>query len=468
MFQILDTANLQPGVATFLTILFTVISIPLIVLLYFSIRKERNSYLESKLADNALTKETFDELVIRKLRGANKYTHFTVMKIEVLNTSVLSEVYGEVQVRNAFLKLNARLEKLFPTGSGAKTCLYELNTLMLLLDSNISRSDLSNYASLMILECKKPIQIGSGMTMELDVNIGINSYDTLNRTFDTFIQNLDYALVVAQRSGVNRFEFYSSEINGEDSEEYKYYKEIKEAIRHNEFALYYQTIHDVRTNKIVMVESLLRWNHKTLGVLAPNKFLHIIEQSGDINWVGLWAFEELIKQWRIWQTKYPGNRVVLSMNLSPKQLMNESLPDELKRIAKKYHMMPNNICFEIVEFAMFDRMEAIRTTIERLKGAGFRIAIDDYDIEQNTFAMISQLDLDYIKLERQFVANVEESPFVRGLVDPLITYATERNIGLIAEGIEDEKSVYAITGMGIPFGQGWYYSKPTAPDNIEF
>lgn len=455
---------LKSGVAVFLTILCVLVAVPLIWLLYRGVMKDRARFADAKLSSNNLTQKSFDELLMRRFRMAGKRTAFACMRIEIHDAQSQAEAFGETGFKNAVLALTTRIEKVFP--NTAKVCRYAYDTITVLIDHGYSAEELSDFASFVILECKKPVEVAAGLVLEADVNVGVCQYNEFSNTYPQFWSNLEFALVESKRSGVNSFVLYTAELVNRESEEYKYYREIKEAIERNEFTLFYQPIVDIRTGDTVALESLLRWNHRTLGILPPSKFINIIEQTGDINWVGMWAYEQLLKQKRVWEQKFPEHPVLLTMNLSPKQLSSEELVDELRRIARKYRVLPREICFEIVEFALFDKMGTIRSNLEKMKAAGFTIAIDDYDLERNTFAMLEQVKVDYVKLERKFIESTRENMVAEGLVKTLVQYAQENRIQLVAEGIEDEQSVAVIRDMGIFLGQGYYYSRPVDPREI--
>src|SRR5690606_15140819 len=134
---------------------------------------------------------------------------------------------------------------------------------------------------------------------------------------------------------------------------------IKNAIAKKEFLLYYHPIIDIKSKEVYGVEALLRWNHPEHGLLSTFKFINIMEQSGDIYWVGLWGLESLIKNYYEFKQAYPKSNIKFTFNISPKQLMNEALAVDFQRVLKKYKMNAENIVLEIVEFALFDKHNVV-------------------------------------------------------------------------------------------------------------
>ena len=238
------------------------------------------------------------------------------------------------------------------------------------------------------------------------------------------------------------------------------------AIERKEFMLYYKPIVNLSDGEVYGAEALLRWEHKERGVLLPNQFLKVLEQSGDINWVGFWAFEELVKQAEEMKFKTPDNKLLFSMNLSPKQLINPVLAEELRRIIKRHRISPQDFCLEIIEFAMYEVNDVAVNNINDLKKIGFKIAIDNYGLEFSTLSIIEKLPVDIIKLDKRFLDSSREKLMLSSVLDMVVKYADERKILLVAEGIEEEEFLSYLKDKGIGYGQGYYFSKPVDKKKI--
>lgn len=456
---------LNTGVAIFFCVLFILAAPIAIYFLYRGIRKDRVKFRESKLVGTELSKENMDEIVRRRFAGATSRTHFSLFWVVIADAVAVKKTFGELQYKNAVRVLMARIEKIFPQGT--KLCQYSYDGILILTDETLGAQELESYAKFIIAECEKTVALAANLQLDFDVNIGIASYDEFNRSYEQIWQNLELALVVAKRSGADQFVIHTSELNNRESDEYKYYQEIKEAIENNEFTLYYQPFVETDTLNIAGFETLLRWNHKTMGVLSPDKFLNILEQSGDINWVGLWAFEELLQRQLAWRQRSPEKKFLLSMNLSPKQLMNERLADDIRRILRKYRVEPSSVVLEIVEFAYFEKVPAVKSNIEKLSQNGFLIAIDNYGPEMNTLALLEEVKIDLIKLDRGFVSKAREDFLSNGLLTTLVQYAERKGTKILAEGIEDSEMLDYVKSMGIGLAQGYLFGKPQSPEEWE-
>ena len=452
---------LGSGVQILLTILVPILVAGAGVFLFFRIRRERNRFISGKYNKDALDKEGFDEFLRKNFASANKNTHFTVFYIEINDAKPMIEVFGEKQYQAAVSALEDRLFKIFPRGT--RFCNYEYDSIMVFTEADMAQKEISDISAFCLMEGHKSIHMMNHIKLDLDLNIGVCSYNAFSPNYDAFRQNLELALAASKRGGLNRFALYSSELIGSDTEEYKYYQEIKKAIEDKEFTLYYQPIYELQQRTLIGYETLLRWNHKTLGVLPPSKFLTIMEQSGDINWVGAWAFEEMLVAFSRHKEK-THDEIFFSMNLSPKQLMNPKLVEDLRRILKKYKVNANEICLEIEEFSLFDRVPQVSENIERLTQSGFKIAIDNFALETSSLTMLEKLHVYLVKLNKDFVEQSQDDFLIGGVVDALVRYAEKEGFRIVASGVEDEVTVGFLKGRRIDCGQGYFFGKPQPPE----
>ena len=224
-----------------------------------------------------------------------------------------------------------------------------------------------------------------------------------------------------------------------------YYYQIKNAIAKKEFLLYYHPIIDIKSKEVYGVEALLRWNHPEHGLLSPFKFINIMEQSGDIYWVGLWGLESLIKNYYEFKQAYPKSNIKFTFNISPKQLMNEALAVDFQRVLKKYKMNAENIVLEIVEFALFDKHNVVLQNITQLKALGFQFAVDGFGLDYATLAKLESMPLDTIKLSKEFL-NEEHSYVKSRFVNLLVEFAEKNQKTIISEGIENEEMLGMVKG----------------------
>lgn len=458
-----NSLNLDTGVYILLVALFVVFCVVAIVFLIFGIKKDRNRIIAEKYKIKQLDRVGFEDMLKHKYEIARDDTHFTAMLLHVNDVSNMKTSLGERQVKKLIEVLKERLIRVIPHGS--KICEYDDDRIALYIEEHMDNIGMTNVATMCITECNKPITLLTRARINLNVNMGIVCNNEFSPDAVTFLQNLEIALVTSQKGGLNKFAIYSEELAEMQTDEYKHYQEIKTAIAEKQFTLFYQPIYDLNANKVIAYETLLRWNHPELGVLTPDKFLPIMEQTGDINWIGGWAFEELLRRQTKHIKEHPEDaNLIFSLNLSPKQLMYPHLAEEFRKIYKRFKIPAKCICMEIVEFAIFDKVPEVSSNILKLTQMGFKIAIDDFGLEMSSLKMLEDRQFDWVKIDRKFIEQAQDDFLIGGVVETLVGFAEQKNFSVVAEGVEDEVVRDYIKGLKIGYGQGYYYGKPQPPE----
>lgn len=456
--------NLQPGVAVFLLIIVTALFVVATFFLLRAIKKERRRLLVEKYSIKELDRDLFNQMLAHEYSVKDEDHRFTVLMFKIADSEKLKTSLGEKQFARIVATVKERLLHSIPHGS--KICTYDTDRIAVFIEEDMDSVGLTNVATMSINEAKKPVTLLSRARIEIHVNAGIASNDEFNRSADELMQNIEIALSNAVSAGVDKYSIYSSELAERQSEEYKWYREIKDALAKQQFTLYYQPIYDLKSNRVIGYESLIRWNHPTLGVLTPDKFLPIMEQTGDVNALSSWAFEQMLKDQTAHIKSHPQNsHLFFSFNLSPKQLMYPSLAEDLRKIYKSYRIPPQNICLEIIEFSLFDKIPEVSSNVIKLTQMGFKIAVDDFGIEMSSLKMLENINFDLIKLDRKFVEQAQDDFLIGGVIETLVGFSERKNCKILAEGIEDDVTLNYVKGLKIHYGQGFYYGKPLPYEN---
>ena len=459
-----EPLKLETGVYILLLVLFFVLCCVAIFFLVRGIRRDRNRLLAEKYKVSQLDRVGLEKMLAHKYEIATADTHFCVMLLQVHDVERMKLSLGEKQLQKIFLTLKERLIRVIPRGS--KICDYAPDMLAVYMEEDMDNKGMSTVASVAIFECTRPITLITRAKLTLSVNAGILVYNEFSPDSSSFMQNMELTLATAFRAGVNKYAIYSEELAETQTEEYRQYQEIKEAIAENQFVLYYQPIFDMDNDKVYAYEALVRWQHPSLGLLAPSSFLPIMEQTGDINWIGVWAFDNMLAmQTRHYKAHPENSELIFSLNLSPKQLMWPHLAEEFRKIYKKYKIPADRICFEIVEFSIFGKVEEVSSNILKLKQIGFRIAVDDFGMEMSSLKLLDETKFDWVKLDRQFVDKAQDDFLIGGVVSTLTGYSENSGFIVIAEGIEDEVTLKYVKGLKVKYGQGYYFGRPQLPEN---
>lgn len=438
--------------------IFIVVALVMIIFMIRGVKRDRKKIMQSLATKDTMSPEIFQQLIYRAYEKANKKTKFTLYYMKLIDVPDIITTFGKEVYDDAVDKLITRLENTFPWS--VKTCKYAEDIIAIFTTEPMTVKETKDHAEYMAFEAKKVHVVAANLRFAISFNIGVNEKNEFNKTPEEFWQNVEIALEAAVKAGENTYAVYSSELTNRETEEYKFYQEVKRGIEEKEFELYYQPIVDLKTKEIVAYESLLRWNHKTLGVLPPSKYLNIIEQSGDIIWVGSWAFEELAKQYVVMSQKNASKKLLMAMNLSYKQVMSDTLINDFRRIAKKYHISADCFCFEINDLADINKNDAFKNTVMKYRQAGFLIAVDSYGLEANSLTLFEKMDIDVIKLDQDFLIRAENSFLLGNLMSMLNKYSEKKNTMLIEERVETEEQAKLAEKFGIRYGQGYYFGEP--------
>lgn len=455
------------GAYVFFTILLFIFTILLTIFLYFRFKKEHRSYKEEMaiMIDGLLSKSEINTAITTFLSKASRDTVFALIYIDLDRFMDVVNAFGQKEAERILEKIAKKIVDVLP--KKAQLARYQMDEFIVFLKEEYTRLEYLESAKAILTIISEPIAIYHNTSIQVTGSVGLSFYPKHGNSLKQLLNSLKIAVYIAKREGGNRTVIYSDEMSETESENVEYYYQIKEAIKKKEFLLYYQPIIDAKNNKIAGAEALLRWHHPEHGVLAPFQFINILEQSGDINWVGLWGLESLIMAYNELKIEFSSYNLQLSLNLSPKQLMNESLAVDFQKIIRKHKMNAKNITLEIVEFVMFENYTVIKKNIKQLKELGFQLAIDGIGLDYNTLTKLEYLPIDIIKLDRTFVERDGDSFMKEKFTNMLVEFAKNNNRTIIAEGIENKEILDIVLAHGIDLVQGYFYSKPISIEDYK-
>lgn len=459
--------NWSDGALIFVAVLAIIATIVLAIFVFYRFRKDYRNYREEMtlLIDGALSKNEIVFSITSYISKIPKDMSFSVMLLSFDKFEEVVNIFGEKEAQKILERFVSNIDKALP--QKAQIGRYSKDEFLVVVRSDYSRVETMRLAERMKEAASLPIKVMGGTETNHHVSIGIAYYPYHGRNFKQLLNSLNLALYIAKREGGDSIILYSDEMNVQESENVRFYGEIKEAIANKQFMLYYQPIVDIATQHVYGAEALLRWQHPEYGVLSPNKFIHIIEQSGDINWVGNWGIERLIQEYLQLKKMFPGKHFQLSMNLSPKQLANENLIMNFQNLVKKYRVLARNLTLEIIEFAIFEKHDVVKDNLNKLKELGFQIAVDGFAMDHTILEKMGSLPIDIIKLDRDFLQEDEETSFLKTrYAEMLIEFAEKNNKKIICEGIENIDMLKKAGEYHINLLQGYYLSKPISEEDF--
>ena len=237
--------------------------------------------------------------------------------------------------------------------------------------------------------------------------------------------------------------------------------ELRRAMDNNEFCLYLQPIISIKRNRIIGFESLLRWNNPERGLVSPEEFIPIAEETGLINEIGFWVLQESCRQIKQWNDKYPEHKsLYISVNLSPVQFLQKGLIEKIDSYLKSISFDTINLRLEITESILMENPDAAAQILRDLKSRNIRLYLDDFGTGYSSLSYVHNFPFDTIKIDRSFISKLTTGDEHVGMVKTIIAVARNFNMDILAEGVETKEQLLILEELGCYTIQGYYFSKP--------
>lgn len=325
--------------------------------------------------------------------------------------------------------------------------------------SNIHHIDDAERVAGKIIEALTTPFYIEGQEMFVTVSIGIAFYSPDDREAGKLVEKADLAMYRAKELGRNNYQFYSAEMDVAASQRFCLEKLLRRAIANNEFLLYYQPQIDARTGRVAGVEALLRWRHPDKGVVTPNEFIDVLEETGLIVQVGEWVLREACCQAMAWRAEgLPSLR--MAVNLSVRQLKCQDLTETVARVLGESGFDAAMLDLEITETAVIENLEEAMTALTALKALGVGLAIDDFGSGSSSLRYLKRFPIDSLKICHAFVLDVTQNRNGAAIVSSLISLAATMQLNSIAEGVETEEQLAFLRSRACDQMQGFLFSRP--------
>lgn len=329
---------------------------------------------------------------------------------------------------------------------------------VVLLTSVASQERISAATQRMLEIFCEPFQI-AGHSIYSGASIGIALYPDDSSDASTLFRCADTAMYHAKKEGRAQFRFFSEAMNQKNMRRVALENSLHRGVEKNEFSLHYQPQWDLKTNKMIGVEALLRWNSEEFGQMPPSEFIPLIEDSGLIFTIGEWVIRTACVQGRRWAEEgHSGLKV--AVNISGKQLKQPEFVKMLTGIIRETGINPCNLELEFTESVVMENAERTIGTLAALKLMGVQLSIDDFGTGYSSLNYLKHFPVDRIKIDRSFVADVNRSDDDAAIVEAIVTMAQCMNLKVIAEGVENSDQLHYLTELGCNEVQGFYLSKP--------
>jgi diguanylate cyclase (GGDEF)-like protein len=332
---------------------------------------------------------------------------------------------------------------------------------VLLVEEFGETANLVDVANKLLAAVSQPVLI-DGQEINLSVSVGICAYPDDGNDAKTLLANADVAMYRAKEEGRNRFRFYSAELNANTLERLSFETALRHALERGELRVYYQPKIDMATHKLTGVEALLRWQHPERGLLLPEKFIGLAEETGLIIPIGLWTLREVCTRAKAWQDAGL-QRIPVAVNLSALQFHQEQLATELAEILKSTRLDPDILELEITESMVMQEPEQAVKLMESFRRMGVRITIDDFGTGYSSLSYLKRFPIDSLKVDKSFVRDLPHSSDDVAITRAVIAMAHSLQMNVVAEGVEHRAQFDVLHAEGCDEFQG-YLCRPPLPE----
>ena len=288
-------------------------------------------------------------------------------------------------------------------------------------------------------------------------SIGLATSDSVVDA-EALIRDADAAMYIAKGKGKAKIEVFRPEMHTQMKHRLTVATELRSAVSSGQLALRYQPIVDLRSSRIAGFEALVRWRHPERGLVMPDEFIPLAEETGTIVALGRWVFAEACRTLRVFH-ETAGEPLTVTVNLSARQFVDRTLVADLSGIAAEARVKASSITLELTESTLMDDVESAVKTLVALKQHGFRLALDDFGTGYSSLSYLKRLPLDVLKIDKSFVTSLGHPQGV-GMIQTVLRLGETFELRTLAEGIEDEDTCRQLRELGCNYGQGYLFAKP--------
>ncbi len=303
----------------------------------------------------------------------------------------------------------------------------------------------------------RPVALMEGEVF-VTASIGIALSGAAGDTTETLLRNADAAMYRAKDNGRDRAELFDARTHHRAVDDLRTGNELHRAIERGEMRVYYQPMISLDTGTLFGFEALIRWEHPERGLIPPMEFVPIAEETGLIVPLGAWALEEACRQAVHWHDAAPDEpHLSMSVNLSPRQLAEPALPNEVARVLHDTGIQPSALWLEITESTLMRDAESAVSALGALRALGLHLAVDDFGSGYSSLAYLERLPVEALKVDRSFTEGVGVRKDSTAIVDAIVSLARALHLTTVAEGIETPDQLQRLRGMGCEVGQGYLF-----------
>lgn len=384
---------------------------------------------------------------------------FAVLFLDLDRFKTINDSLGHLAGDQLLIAVSKRLLGFVrPSDTVARLGGDEFAILLPEINSNL---DAIHIAERIQHELPQPFTIG-GQEVFSTASVGVTLSTSGHQRPEQFLREADLAMYHAKANGKARYEIYAAEMHEKAVAHLRLETDLRKALERREFELYYQPILDLRDNRITGFEALLRWQHPLRGLLCPDEFLAVAEETGLITAIGQWALQEGCRQLSLWQRQLPEAAFLsLNLNFSSKEFTTLLL-QQVKHVQQEYDLAPNSLRLEITESTIMEHPDTTAALLKQLKAVGVGLHIDDFGTGYSSLSYLHQFPIDALKIDHSFVSKMLADRDHLEIIKTIVSLGHSLGMVVIAEGVETLEEYKLLQTLGCEYAQGYYISQPLA------
>jgi diguanylate cyclase (GGDEF)-like protein len=381
-----------------------------------------------------------------------------VLLVDLDRFKIMNEALGH-EAGDAMLSIIGRRIKS-ETGAADTIARLPGDKFAVLFHEVPGKRDVVSFADVLVKAVARPIKI-EDEDFVLTATIGIARYSGEDVSAEMLMKNAAIALYEARRKGVEPVELFNPSMVDERAELLILEAELRRALERNEFEVHYQPIARLADLQLAGFEALVRWRHPTMGLLAPECFISLAEETGMIRDIGHVVLNEAGRQLGIWQRSYrTAEPAFVAVNLSSSQLIEPGLIDDVKQIINRESLLPGSFKIEVTESLVMQYPERAAQILERLRELGVGLSCDDFGTGYSSLSSLRKLPFDTLKVDRSFISQEGHEQRAEIILSSIIAMGHDLGLAVVAEGIESQEQVNRLGELGCDYGQGFFIGKP--------
>ncbi len=384
---------------------------------------------------------------------------FAVVAVELDRMQLVQETLGRAAADELLAAAAARLRECAP--QEGMVAHVAADQFAVLLDPVSSIGDATRVATCVRHMLTEPFRVG-GREVFTGASVGIVMSGPAYHRADDVLRDVNIAMLRARDAGDGQYQLFDPAMHAEAMARLHLETDLRRALERGELRVHYQPIVRLETGRITGFEALVRWQHPQRGLILPDDFIPLAEDTGLILPIGMWVLEEACRTLHAWQQRAGGARLTMAVNLSARQFTQPDLVERVARILRGTGVQPGTLELEITESVILQHSSTVLDTLRRLKALGVALHVDDFGTGYSSLSYLHRLPLDALKIDRSFVSGADAGSLQ--IVRMIVAMAKALGVAVVTEGIETAELLGELRSLHCEFGQGYFFCRPMEPD----